>query len=477
MMDGKVVLGFVFVFALFFTLNPIFAQTSEDVGEQITLSKDLENNPLAQEILQKIEQTKKWIAELEQRNYENIEKQNELKEKKQQALNKLNQDLEEWEKLWEYYSPRNSFERFADKIPDSRVQDVFWDQFEFKEQKVNAGRTALKQVIADGGSLRDAIQAYRTASETKRIELIEVNSQFNVNRNLAYYSQQVLFDIEGKFVDSPITGEQLRKYHEDYRTNPEYLDVNPNDAISWDELRKTNADTDCREGQTVIHRFHADDYVCVTISTAEMWIQHGMGEIVGDSQDLFQQEQSVTPLTTCDEGFVVIFHKSTEKYSCILENTANEWIEQDIAEFHDSEEFIMKSIKKKESFLKIEEINQQIQNMENKLYDEKIELKKSYDKKYSDLLEQSRIEEKSITKYYYENTDMTKEELSKKIQDVREEYKDEKENVLKEKVMHIRDLEKEHDEKMVTLVQNYEFDLYVKIISSSGNTGYEAVLK
>ena len=90
------------------------------------------------------------------------------------------------------------------------MQKVFWDQFELKEQKVKAEHDALKKVIADGGSLHSTRQAYLTATETKRIELIEANSQFNVNHGLAYYNQQILFDREGQFVDSPITGEQLK---------------------------------------------------------------------------------------------------------------------------------------------------------------------------------------------------------------------------------------------------------------------------
>ena len=105
------------------------AQTSDEeiiTDEQVTISEDLVNNPLAQDILRKIEQTKKWIAELEQRNYEQLEKQRELEEKRQQSLKKLNQDLKEWEQLWDYYSPKKSYERFIDKIPDSQVQEVFW---------------------------------------------------------------------------------------------------------------------------------------------------------------------------------------------------------------------------------------------------------------------------------------------------------------------------------------------------------------
>ena len=75
------------------------------------------------------------------------------------------------------------------------------------------------------------------AAETKRIELIEANSQFNVQNNLAYYNQQILFDRYGQFVDSPVTGEQLRKYYEDYRTNPAYLKANPDDEKSWEECK------------------------------------------------------------------------------------------------------------------------------------------------------------------------------------------------------------------------------------------------
>ena len=171
--------------------------------------------------------------------------------------------------------------------------------------------------------LQKARQAYLAAAETKRIELIEANSQFNVRHDLAYYHQQILFDREGQFVDSPITGEQLRKYYEDYRTNPAYLEANPNDETSWEKTARTNANTECREGQIVVYRFHANDYVCVTMETAEMWIRHGMGEITGDSNQISSRyQQAVSPITNCDEGFKVIYNIESKKYSCILEDTA-----------------------------------------------------------------------------------------------------------------------------------------------------------
>ena len=54
-----------------------------------------------------------------------------------------------------------------------------------------------------------------------------------------------------------------------------------------------------------------------------MWIRHGMGEITGDSPSIpSYQEQSVNPLTHCDEDFIVVYNNESEKYSCILETTA-----------------------------------------------------------------------------------------------------------------------------------------------------------
>ena len=80
-MGGLMILGISIVFTLFFAINPIFAQESVDTSEQITLSGDLQNNPVAQDILKKIEKSKRWITQMEQRNFEAQERQKELEQK------------------------------------------------------------------------------------------------------------------------------------------------------------------------------------------------------------------------------------------------------------------------------------------------------------------------------------------------------------------------------------------------------------
>lgn len=453
-----------------------YAQTDVSTSEQSTLSDDLMNNPVAQDILRKIEQTKKWIADLEQRNYENLEKQTELVAKRDQSLARLNQDLVDWEKLWGYYSPYNSFERFTDNIPDSQVQDVFWDQFEFKEQKVKAGRDAFKQTLKDGGSRRDALQSYFAAAETKRIELIEANSQFNVNHNLAFYSQQILFDKTGQFIDSPITGEQLRQHYEDYRTNPAYLQANPYDTASWDDLVKTNANTECIEGDVVVYRYHASDYVCVSVSTAEMWIRHGMGEITGDSKNNLGAEKT-TPFTKCNVGFSVIFNVDTKKYSCVLDSTATKWVDQGLAEIHRVEDYIVTSIENKETLVKIGEITLQIQDMKKEFEEKQIDLKKFYDKIYDETFTQSKLEEKKVTLEYTQSSEMTKKELSIKITEIRKYYKFEKESILEDKIDDLNELENKFEESMEELVSLYQQDPYIEVKLNSGHIAYEAVAR
>lgn len=281
MLKYKIFLGFALFLIATISISPqIYAQTNDSVytSEQTTLSENLENDPMAQMILKKIEQTKKWIAELEQKNYEQLADQRELESIRQQALESLNLDYNAWMKLWEEYSSRNSFERFVEKKPEF-VQEIFWDQFEFHENKVNAGRAAYDEVLSNKGTMGEARQAYLKAAETKYIELIAENSKINVKHNRAIYEQQLLFTPQGQFIETPTTGEELRKFFEDYRTNPEYLKANPDDSLSWDKMVRQVPTDECREGLVLIYRYQSSDNVCVSETTAQMWERYRMGQI------------------------------------------------------------------------------------------------------------------------------------------------------------------------------------------------------
>lgn len=462
----------VFTVMTLFSSNSAFAQTNAITSKQTTLSKNLENDPLAQDILRKIEMTKQWIADLEKRNYEKLQAQKILEEKRTSALERLNEDLKEWENLWSEYSSRPAFERFVAKKPSS-VQGVFWDQFEFKELRVNAGKEALKKVIADGGTLAAARQAYNKAAETKRIELIELNSQFNVKHNLAYYKQQLLFDTQGKFVNTPETQNNLHKYYTDYRADPAYLAANPDDKLAYDELGKTNPDTQCRSGYIVIQRLHANDYACVTESTAEMWVRLGMGQILGKQSALDQDSEQTNPLSECKEGYKMVKVLATGQYSCVTEATATEWTANGIAESPDVGQYIMDKIQERDARTDIYKINERIGAINSEIGIKQLEIIKNYDSLYKIAENEAKDAEKSITKKFL-SQNMTKAELSSQLATIREHYKLSMKGILDDKIQALEDLKKDFDDKIIGIEREYGNNS-IKITWNADTSNYEVV--
>ena len=472
-----IVLALIVSLALVFGSSGFSYAQEPQTSEQTTLSGDLLNNPLAQDILEKIEQTKQWIADLEQREYQKTKAQKELEEKRAIALERLNQDLQEWENLWSNYTSRAAFERFVEDKPE-QIKGVFWDQFEFKEMKVNAGRAALKEVIASGGSLGEARAAYHTAAETKRIELIEMNAQFNVKHNLAYYKEQLLFNSTGQITLDPYTKATLGEYYKDYRASPEYLQANPLDRYAYDSL-ETNPGTECRDGYVLVHRLPNNDYACITENTAEMWKRHGIGEIV-DTEAIIYDEASLTPTvptnpgTQCKERHVVIYHFEAEAYGCVLESVSKTWIEEGKAEIHDLTKFILEKDKQKDLANEIYEINQEITSIYDNYALEAAELKKKYDVMYQEADSKTKIQEKEISKKYYDSGEMTLEEMSKQILQVRKDNESNKEKILTDKEQALEHLKMDLHQKMQQKANEFEDNPDIKLVWNSAAEKFHA---
>ena len=66
------------------------------------------------------------------------------------------------------------------------------------QDKVDSARGAMKQVLDNGGSLKDARDAYFTHAQTKRVQLIQVVEDLNVEHGLAERNVQDTFDELGK---------------------------------------------------------------------------------------------------------------------------------------------------------------------------------------------------------------------------------------------------------------------------------------
>ena len=62
---------------------------------------------------------------------------------------------------------------------------------------------------------------------------------------------------------------------------PIILSIGLISGISFvDAADEKDSDTECREGQVLVFRINANNYVCVTESTAERWIELGIAEII-----------------------------------------------------------------------------------------------------------------------------------------------------------------------------------------------------
>ena len=426
-----------------------YAQTAIDSEEQITFTDNLLNDPAAQDLLKKIEQTKKLIAELEQKEYEKNQAQENLQKKRDMSVERLNQDLDEWERLWEKHSSRNTFNEFVNKKP-SYVQGVFWEQFEFKEKKVNAGRIAMNQVLVNGGTVQDAKDAYNKAAATKKIELIEMNSQFNIKYNLADHREQQIFNSTGQIHISPVTQTKLATLYSDYKIQPSYVISNSDTAVS-----EINSSTKCNGGLMLVSRVTSGNHSCVDESTAKKWMSEGVNGIVISDEVTPLSKIQINPGTDCKEGHQVVYDVATSEYQCVLESIAKEMIINNTAENHTLIDFILNKDKLKVYEDSIYQVNQEVL----RIYDEHENKKKTQESKYNENLEN----ENSVAKQKmreiineYKIGNITREDVTKQISETRKTKDANKERILQEKIDSADRLELELKDRILEAVKGYE---------------------
>ena len=405
--------GYLFAVGIFCTifLNSAYAQT---MGDQTILSGDLQNNPVAQDILKKIEQSKKWIEKIEQRNFEDSKRQLELEQKRTEVLQSLEEDLRKWEELWGYYTFDNMIARVLENSPAKDTSSIYDHPLKFTASKIDAGREALQKVILAGGGPEEARDAFVKAAKITRSEMVSANALYNVLNNNAYYNQQVLFDSDGGF-NYEVSGEELRKYYRDFRTNPEYLNANPFDEISWEDLGRTNSSTECRPGHVLVYRTHAADFVCTTEYTAEMWTRHNMGKIVDGS------------------------HR--ESYTVLTEQKLN----------------------KDRILQKADNLNSKIKSMQIH-YEERIsETITKYASLIADIVSEKQAEEKQILENLIQSDDASKKITSQQIANIREKFDEFEKNTLDEKDNVLKILEDQHLTSIEEFVDIHNSDDDLKI--------------
>ena len=184
--------------------NFAFAATPDQFQNQTFTGDQLKNNPLVAKILSEIEFSKQQIAQLEK-----DQKDKEINDKliaQQRLIAKQLEDqaLQILQTETAVNSSKNTFDRFVAEVPDNSTKKVFYGEFDFMTKRVDAGHDAMKQVLENGGTWEDAMAAFSQYAAIKRVEMIEVNKNLNVEYGLANATIQSQFNQNGLLPDDYI---------------------------------------------------------------------------------------------------------------------------------------------------------------------------------------------------------------------------------------------------------------------------------
>jgi len=157
-------------------------------------SDRIKNNPFLVKILENMEKSKKQFSDIQQ---QNIQKKL-LDDKRSVAKIIVEKELQQMFKENENFTPLSSFNRFLDKVSNDETKIIFKGLFDYKEERVNDARNAMKEVFKNGGSLLDARNAYHEAAKIPRVDMIQLVQDLNIKAGFSNPDIQQNFNSEGK---------------------------------------------------------------------------------------------------------------------------------------------------------------------------------------------------------------------------------------------------------------------------------------
>jgi hypothetical protein len=186
------------LFASSFVISDAFGQ--EQVSEFTVIEGDeIKNNPVAQQILQKIEESKRIMAEMLAGKPILTEQQKLVEEQRRIVKEHLDADLKRMNKDYESYTPRNSFAKFVSGV-DPSLHALYWDQFNYMDEKIKIARIAKQLALADGATHEEAQAEYIKYASLTRVEMVKLVQDLNVKHGFADQRMQKIFDEYGKLV-------------------------------------------------------------------------------------------------------------------------------------------------------------------------------------------------------------------------------------------------------------------------------------
>jgi hypothetical protein len=183
------------ILSLFAILNTtqIFAIESDE----IKATEKIKNNPTMMQILKKIEQSKKILAEIQEGKKIQIQQNKAIQEARNIANTRLNEEMDRMNKDNEPFTSQNAFAKFVSKKP-SEIQGIYVSMFNYQQDKIKSAQNIRDQILAGGGKTKDAWDTYYKNSATSRVQMISLNKDFNVKYANSDAKLQQVFDLRGK---------------------------------------------------------------------------------------------------------------------------------------------------------------------------------------------------------------------------------------------------------------------------------------
>jgi len=173
--------------------------STEDFEWTTLVGDDLKNNPLVEKILKNIEISKQRIAELQQNQFIKTEHEKFIDEQRRISQEKLQVELDRMFKKYEDFSPRNAFAKYlVNKIPE-KYHEMYWELFDYLQEKIQNARDAKDAVIRNGGSYAEARQAF---IDIAAMPMSEKNAVLNkTHEKYGFVNVAGKFDLDGNYSD------------------------------------------------------------------------------------------------------------------------------------------------------------------------------------------------------------------------------------------------------------------------------------
>ena len=161
----------------------------------IKASDAIKNDPAAMKILNNIAIFKQQYAAQQAKQDLQNQQQQLIDQQRKLANDYLQADLAKSSSQNDAQQA-SAYAGFVSKV-DTSAQGVFLDEFAYMQAKVAQAKLAMNQVLQNGGSRDEALNAYYNGAAIQKTELVSVNKDINVKYHLADATTQDLFNKDG----------------------------------------------------------------------------------------------------------------------------------------------------------------------------------------------------------------------------------------------------------------------------------------